>query len=101
MVLLAATGLRENAMFRLNLGSGASAFEVEGEADLVRSVSPDELVERNWPAEMVENIRQYQARLKRTNLSSRFDTEAQATADLAETNLFEAGIGTAADDQSG
>lgn len=49
-------------MFRLNLGSGAQAFEVEGEADRVRNIRPEELVD--WPEEMIENIRQYQERLK-------------------------------------
>jgi hypothetical protein len=83
-------GLRENMMFRLNLGSGASAFEVEGEADQVRSITHDELVARKWPAEMVKNIQQYQERLKRSR------TEAQAIADASETGLF----GTIADDKS-
>ena len=63
-------------MFRLNLGSGALAFEVEGEADRVRSISPEDLVERKWPPEMVENIRQYQARLKHSHA----DTKSQVVA---------------------
>ena len=50
-------------MFRLNLGGGVIAFETEGEADRVVSVNPTDLSERHWPSEVVENIRQYQARL--------------------------------------
>jgi hypothetical protein len=88
-------------MFRLNLGSGALAFEVEGEADRVSSLNPDDLVERNWPPEMVENIRRYQARLKHSDALNRSDAEAQL-ADLAnsETDLFEGDQGNLAEGQS-
>jgi hypothetical protein len=49
-------------MYRLNLGGGAVAFEVEGEADRVGSLDPDELAKLGWPAEMVENYRHYRQR---------------------------------------
>ena len=45
-------------MFRLNLGGGAVAFETEGEADRIGSVDPAELTRREWPPEVVANIRQ-------------------------------------------
>ncbi|MGJ5175986.1 hypothetical protein ACQR16_33970 [Bradyrhizobium oligotrophicum] len=50
-------------MFRLNLGGGAVAFETEGEADRIGSVDPAELTSREWPPEVVANIRRYQERL--------------------------------------
>lgn len=57
-------------MFRLNLGGGVVAFETEGEADRVISVNPSELSERQWPGEVVENVRKYQERLVRASTSS-------------------------------
>jgi hypothetical protein len=93
-------------MFRLNLGSGAQAFEVEGQADRVSSLNPDDLVKRDWPPEMVENVRRYQARLKHSdamkpsNALNRFDAEVQSLADmidLSETDLLEVGKGTVED----
>jgi hypothetical protein len=50
-------------MFRLNLGGGAVAFESEAEADHVVAIDPAILSGRQWPAEVVENIRRYQVRL--------------------------------------
>jgi hypothetical protein len=49
-------------MVRLNLGSGAVAFEIEGEADRVDSLDPGELITRHWPLEVVENYRRYRER---------------------------------------
>jgi hypothetical protein len=50
-------------MRRLDLGRGVVAFENEGEADRVGSVSANELTARHWPPELIENIRRYQQRL--------------------------------------
>lgn len=50
-------------MFRLNLGGGVVAFETEGDADRVEHVKPAELALRQWPPEVVENVRRYQERL--------------------------------------
>jgi hypothetical protein len=49
-------------MFRLNLGGGVVAFETEGDADRVGSVSPAELTELHWPEEVIKNVRRYQER---------------------------------------
>jgi hypothetical protein len=49
-------------MFSFNLGSGAVAFEIEGDADRVGSLDPSQLIERHWPAEVVENYKRYKAR---------------------------------------
>jgi hypothetical protein len=48
-------------MFMLELGGGAVAFEIEGEADRVGSVDPNELIKRKWPAEVVENYLRYRS----------------------------------------
>ena len=82
-------------MFRLNLGSGASAFEVVGEADQVRSISSEELVARKWPAEMVKNIERYQARLKHSYVLNRFDAEGQSLTGTSESGVSETGIAAA------
>ena len=50
-------------MFRLNLGSSVTAFEIEGDADRLGKLNPSELVEEHWPAEVVENFRRYQDRV--------------------------------------
>jgi hypothetical protein len=50
-------------MFRLNLGSSVTAFEIEGDADRVGSLNPTELIREQWPAEVVENFRRYQERV--------------------------------------
>lgn len=60
-------------MFRLELGGGAVAFENEGEADRVASVRLSELTQRNWPPEVVENIKQYQHRLEYPETDVRLD----------------------------
>ena len=57
-------------MFRLNLGCGAVAFETEGEADRIGSVDPAELTRREWPPEVVANIRRYQERLAHPAVTS-------------------------------
>ncbi|MBY5625932.1 hypothetical protein [Rhizobium leguminosarum] len=56
-------------MFRLNLGSGAVAFEMEGDADRVSSLDPVDLAARKWPPEVVENYRRYQERAMQTDTS--------------------------------
>ena len=48
-------------MKRIDLGNGVVAFEPE-EADHIRNVDPNELLKRNWPPEVVENVRRYQKR---------------------------------------
>jgi hypothetical protein len=67
-------------MFRLELGGGAVAFENEGEADRVASVQPSELSKRDWPEEVIENIKQYQYRLEHPEPAAPLDvTEFPAT----------------------
>lgn len=60
-------------MFRLELGGGAVAFENEGEADRVASVRLSELAQRNWPPEVIENIKQYQHRLEHPETAAPLD----------------------------
>jgi len=49
-------------MVRLDLGGGAVAFEIEGEADRVSSFDPGKLIGRGWPQEVIENYRRYRSR---------------------------------------
>ncbi|MBX9650967.1 MAG: hypothetical protein K2X57_28350 [Xanthobacteraceae bacterium] len=71
-------------MFRLELGGGAVAFENEGEADRVASVRLNELVQRNWPPEVIENIRQYQKHLGHPETASELDITTLPAAIVAE-----------------
>jgi hypothetical protein len=61
-------------MFRLDLGGGAVAFEIEGEADRVSGLDPNKLIERGWPQEVIENYRRYR------NRSLHSDSEADHSA---------------------
>ncbi len=54
-------------MVRLDLGGGAVAFEMEGDADRVGSLDPGELIKRGWPSELVENYRRYRERSIRSS----------------------------------
>lgn len=71
-------------MFRLNLGSGAVAFEIEGDADRVGSLDPAELTARKWPEEVVENYRRYRERAMHADTSAWSSTDAAQTSDGAE-----------------
>jgi hypothetical protein len=66
-------------MFRLNLGGGAVAFENEAEANRVVAVDPAVLSGRQWPAEVVENIRRYQVRLTHPAVSLSDDSVSSPT----------------------
>jgi hypothetical protein len=66
-------------MFRRNLGGGAVAFETEGEADRVISVNPADLSQREWPSEVVENVRRYRERLVRSSAMSQSVNTPQAS----------------------
>lgn len=57
-------------MFRHKLGGGVVAFETEGEADRVVSVNPTDLSQREWPSEVVENVRRYKERLMRSSAAA-------------------------------
>jgi hypothetical protein len=48
-------------MKAFHLGSGATAFEIEGKPD--KALDPMELLQRGWPEEVVENYRRYRGRL--------------------------------------
>lgn len=56
-------------MYRLDLGGGAVAYEIEGEADRVSALDPEKLVERGWPPEVIENYRRYRDQSMRSNSS--------------------------------
>jgi hypothetical protein len=46
-------------MRRIELGGGAVAFELEGQADRIGSLDPDELARRGWKPEVVANYLRY------------------------------------------
>jgi hypothetical protein len=48
-------------MYRVDLGGGAVAFELE-KADRVASFNPSELRARGWTPEAIENYRRYRQR---------------------------------------
>jgi hypothetical protein len=56
-------------MVPFNLGGGAVAFEIEGDADRVGSPDPTDLLGR-WPLEMVENYRRYRERTMQFDASA-------------------------------
>jgi hypothetical protein len=46
-------------MRRIELGGGAVAFELEGQADRIESLDPVELSRRGWKPKVVENYLRY------------------------------------------